>query len=250
MNTVIANRVKELCESFSGTWAMNDMGWLECKIEGLRVCIGPTTGLVEINAIYQCSPPYIYHDGQTDEALNKITEIYKIACVQVTKFRKLAADVHAFLIAKNIPAEMKMADGDFVKYTLGDRFLFHIDAEHLHDGGPFVLQLGVCEYGVETLDEVVAYLNKTTAQDVEAPWFCIGPYQSVYYIGDIAYLIPAMIRHGVESVNQHIGTYWTTSDSAILNTLLGNELPNKKNYFSIRFVDGVIPEEVQTACNS
>lgn len=250
MNTVICNRVKALCESFGGTWAPNGDDWLECKIEGLRVCIGPRTGLVEVNSSYGCLRPYIYHDAQTDEALLRITEIHKIASVQAGRFRKLAAEVHAFLLEKKIPVECKRADGDFVKFTLGDRQLFHIDAENLLDGGPFVLQAGIVEYGVETLDEVVACLNKTTSQDVEAPWMVIGPYNNVYYIGDIAYLIPAMIRHGVESVNQHVGTYWTTSGDTILNILLGNELPCKKNYFSIRFIDGVIPTEVEQACKS
>lgn len=248
MNSAIGDRVKELCESLGGTWAPNDMDWLECRIEGLRVCIGPTTGLVEINSTYGSLKPFIYHDAKTDEALLKIVEIHKAASVQAVRFRKLASDVHAFLLEKKIPAECEMVDSDFVKFTLGDRQLFHIDAEHLLDGGPFVMQVGVDEYGVETLDDVIGCLNKTTAQDVEAPWMCIGPDRAVYYIGDIAYLIPAMIRHGVEGVDRHVGTYWTTSGDTILNILLGNELPNKKDYFSIRFTDSVIPIEVEEVC--
>lgn len=251
MNTVICNRVKALCESLGGTWAPNDMDWLECKIEGLRVCIGPLTGMVEVNCVYGPSiAQRTYHDGETDEALIQIASVHKIATCQANIFRDLAQSVNAFLLEKKIPVEMRMCDGDFVKFTLGDRTLFSIDADCLLDGGPYELHLGIAVYGVKTLDEVIACLHKTTSQDVEAPWMVIGPYNSVYYIGDIAYLIPAMIRHGVESVNQHVGTYWTTSGNTILNILLGNELPCKKNYFSIRFTDGVIPTEVEQACKS
>jgi hypothetical protein len=250
MNTVLCNRVKALCESLGGTWAMNDLDWLECKIEGLRVCIGPTTGMVEVNEIYGSKMPSIFHHGDTDLALIKITEVHKIAKVQVERFQHLVNDVAAFLRSKKIQVEVRRADGDYAKFLLGDRELFSLDADYLLDGGPYELHLGIAVYGVETLDEVIECLNKTTQQDVEAPWMVKGPYNNIYYIGDIAYLIPAMIRHGVENVNQHIGTYWTTSGDTILNILLGNELPCKKNYFSIRFVDGVIPTEVEQACNS
>lgn len=254
MNSVICNRVKALCESLGGTWAPNDMDWLECKIEGLRICLGPLTGLVEVNCVYGPSVAQrIYHEGDVDNALIQITSVHKIATFQANKFRALARSVNDFLLEKKIPVEMRMIDGDYVKFTLEGRELFNIDAQYLLDGGPYEMNLGICTYGVETLDEVIACMNKTTQQDVEAPWMCIGDATdktTVFFIGDLAYFLPAMIRHGVEKVGSHFGEYWPHSPDRTLQILMGNEKPIKKNYASIRFIDGVIPHEVQLACNS
>ncbi|MFA7287220.1 MAG: hypothetical protein WC052_06165 [Patescibacteria group bacterium] len=255
MNSVLCNRVKALCESLGGIWVPNDLDWLECKLEGLRICLGPLTGLVEVNCLYGPSiAQRIYHEGDTDNALIQIASVHKIAKVQVSRFRDLAQSVNAFLLGKKIPVEMRMVDGDFVKFTLFDRHLFHIDAAHLLDGGPFELQVGIDEYGVEILDDVVGCLNKTTQQDVDAPWMHIsksfdGDFQ-IHFIGDLAYFIPAMLRHGVESITAHVGEFWPHSPDKILHVLLGNSTPEKKTYYTIRFTDGVIPTEVQNICNN